>query len=70
MKPLQQVFALVLEQISEFKTKRGHTLRSWKSELSKLKEKYPEPEKYRKKVEELRCKEVKTLIFDEFIKAC
>jgi DNA polymerase elongation subunit (family B) len=69
MKPLQQVFALVLEQISDFKIKKGHTLSAWQRQLDILKEKYPEPEKYRKKLEELRCKEVKILIFDEFIKA-
>jgi len=71
MKPLQQLFALTLEEIKEFGIKKkSPTNRVWKNELSKLKIKYPEPEKYRKKEEELRCKEVKALIFDEFIEKC
>jgi DNA polymerase elongation subunit (family B) len=53
MKPLQQLFALVLEQIKEFKDKRGYTLRTWKDEINKLKEKWPEEEKFLKKYEEL-----------------
>ena len=32
MKPVQQVFALVLEQLSDFKKKKGFTLRTWKNE--------------------------------------
>ncbi len=68
MKPLQQLFALVLEQIKEFKKKRGYTLRTWKDEINKLKEKWPEEEKFLKKYEELRCKEIKSIIFDKYIK--
>ena len=68
MKPLQQLFALVLEQIEEFKDKRGYTLRTWKDEINKLKEKWPEEEKFLKKYEELRCKEIKSIIFDKYIK--
>ena len=37
-------------------------------QLEKLKTKWPEPEKFTKKYEELRCKEVKSLIFDKFLK--
>ena len=68
MKPLLQLFALELENIKEFKKKRGVTLQSWKSEVEKLREKWPEPEKFEKKFEELRCKEVKSLIFDKYLK--
>jgi DNA polymerase elongation subunit (family B) len=68
MKPLLQLFALELENISEFKKKRGITLQSWYSEVEKLREKWPEPEKFQKKYEELRCKEVKSLIFDKYLK--
>ena len=68
MKPLLQLFALELENIKEFKQKRGFTLQSWYSEVDKLKNKWPESEKFAKKYEELRCKEVKSLIFDKFIK--
>ena len=68
MKPLQQVFALVLEQLVDFKKKKGHTLRKWKDEQKALKEKWPEPIKYFHKLELLRNKEVKALLFDKYIK--
>ena len=68
MKPLQQVFALVLEQMPDFKTVRGKTSRSWKSDIEKLHVKWPTEEKYNKKYEEFRCKEVKTILFDPYIK--
>lgn len=67
MKPLQQVFALVLEKIPEFKKKKGHTLRTWFTELDKLRKTYPDQIQYRSKLETLRNKEVKKLIFDPFI---
>ena len=75
MKPLLQLFALELENIKEFKEKQFYikeyndkkTL-TWVQELEKLKTKWPEPEKFTKKYEELRCKEVKSLIFDKFLK--
>lgn len=75
MKPLLQLFALELENIKEFKDKQFYikeyndkkTL-TWEQELEKLKTKWPEREKYSKKLEELRCKEVKSLIFDKFLK--
>ena len=70
MKPLLQLFALNLENMSEFKKKRGVTLQSWHNELAKLREKWVEPEKYDKKVEELKCKEVKSLLFDKYLKDC
>ena len=57
-----------LENISEFKKKRGITLQSWYSEVEKLKSKWPDCEKFEKKYEELRCKEVKSLIFDKYLK--
>ena len=75
MKPLLQLFALELENIKEFKDKQFYikeyndkkTL-TWEQEIEKLKTKWPEPEKYNKKLEELRCKEIKALIFDKFLK--
>ena len=70
MKPLLQLFALNLENMSEFKKKRGITLQSWHNELTKLREKWVEPEKYEKKVDELKCKEVKSLLFDKYLKDC
>jgi len=70
MKPLLQLFALNLENMNEFKKKRGITLQSWHNELAKLREKWNDPEKYDKKVEELKCKEVKCLLFDKYLKEC
>ena len=68
MKPLQQVFALVLEEMSDFISKRGKTMRSWKADIEKLHEKWSDEEKFNKKYEEFRCKEVKTILFDPYIK--
>ena len=67
MKPVQQVFALVLEQLSDFKKKKGFTLRTWKNELESLRKQY-KGEDYRKKEESLRNKEVKAILFDPFIR--
>ena len=68
MKPLQQVFALVLEQMKEFKKKKGHTLQAWYKELKELKKDYPNAEQYKDKEESLRNKEVKALLFDAYIR--
>ena len=70
MKPLLQLYALDLENMSEFKKKRGLTLQSWHNELAKLREKWSDPEKYEKKLEELKCKEIKSLLFDKYLKDC
>ena len=70
MKPLQQVFALVLEQLPNFRKKRGDTikLKLWKRELAALRKQYPDPEIYKKKEESLRNKEVKTVLFDKYLR--
>ena len=68
MKPVQQLFALVLEQMKDFKKKKGHTLRSWKKALEDLHAEYPEPEKYKDKEDSLRNKEVKALLFDPYLR--
>jgi len=70
MKPLLQLYALNLENMSEFKKKRGVTLQSWYNEIDKLQSKWQEPEKYEKKLEELKCKEIKSLLFDSYLKEC
>ena len=70
MKPLLQLYALDLENMNEFKKKRGITLQSWHNELAKLREKWTDPEKYEKKFEELKCKEIKSLLFDKYLKEC
>ena len=63
MKPLQQVFALVLEQLPNFRNRR-----KWKAKLSDLRKDYPDHETYRKKEEALRNKEVKGLLFDAYLR--
>ena len=70
MKPLLQLYALNLENMNEFKKKRGITLQSWYNEITKLRSKWPEPEKFDKKLEELKCKEIKSLLFDSYLKEC
>ena len=66
MKPLQQLFALELENISLFKEKWGPA--KWQLEYLKLKEKWTDSEKLVKKYEEMRMKEIKALIFDKYLK--
>ena len=67
MKPVQQVFALVLEKLVDFKKRKGHTLRKWKKELSELKKLYPDAETYKKKEDALRNKEVKAILFEKYL---
>tara|TARA_Y100000817_G_scaffold304673_1_gene287938 strand:- start:457 stop:1122 length:666 start_codon:yes stop_codon:yes gene_type:complete len=67
MKPVQQVFALVLEQMVDFKKRKGHTLRRWTAQLKELKKLHPDPETYKKKEDAVRNKEVKALLFDSFL---
>jgi DNA polymerase elongation subunit (family B) len=68
MKPLQQVFALVLEQMNDFKKKKGHTLRTWKKDLEVLYNTYPDLDQRKKKEDALRNKEVKALLFDSYLR--
>jgi DNA polymerase elongation subunit (family B) len=67
MKPVQQLFALVLEDMSLFRKKRGHTLRSWKREIKTLKNNSVNNEEYLKKIDKLKNNEVKSLLFDEYL---
>ena len=73
-----QIFIITIYSFSVFATE---PVDIWKSnteittqtldleeEIEKLKNKWPEQEKYDKKYEELRGKEVKQLIFDKFLK--
>ena len=65
MKPVQQLFALVLEKIWLLQNKRPKLLK-YKKDVEGLKNKYTQDnEKIYEKIEELRCKEIKTLLFDE-----
>ena len=72
MKPLQQVFALVLEKIWELQGKKLTKLPKYKKEVEILRKKYSEPifdkEKFEEKLEDLRNKEIKTLLFDKYLR--
>ena len=65
MKPVQQVFALVLEKIWKMQGKSSKIVR-FKGEVKKL-ENNTEPEKFADKLEALKNKEVKALLFDKYI---
>jgi DNA polymerase elongation subunit (family B) len=68
MKPVQQLFALVLEKIWLMQGKRPKLLK-YKKDVQALKEKYINDEdKFEEKLEEFRCKEIKTLLFDEYLR--
>ena len=67
MKPVQQLFALVLEKMKEFKKIKGISLRKWYKQLEELKEKYPDSEEYEKKLDLLRNKEVESMMFSKYI---
>jgi DNA polymerase elongation subunit (family B) len=68
MKPVQQLFALVLEKIWLIQNKRPKLLK-YKKDVELLKQKYIDDEdKYLEKLEEFRCKEIKSLLFDEYLR--
>jgi DNA polymerase elongation subunit (family B) len=68
MKPVQQLFALVIETIWVIQNKRPKLLK-YKKDIAELKEKYSnDQEKFEEKKEELRCKEIKCLLFDEYLR--
>jgi DNA polymerase elongation subunit (family B) len=68
MKPVQQLFALVLEKIWIIQNKRPKLLK-YKKDVDALKQKYINDEdKFDEKLEEFRCKEIKTLLFDEYLR--
>ena len=63
MKPVQQLFALVLEQLPSFQKKKGRFLDAVETVASTI----DDPIKREKKITEMRHKEVKSLLFDEFL---
>jgi DNA polymerase elongation subunit (family B) len=68
MKPVQQVFALVLEKIWELQGKKLTTMQKYKKEVELLKKKYQDDkEKLSEKIEDLRNKDVKILLFDKYL---
>ena len=68
MKPVQQVFALVLEKIWKMQKKESKLV-SFKKEIETLKKMFQDdPEKLENKIEQIRNKEVKTLLFDKYLR--
>jgi hypothetical protein len=66
MKPIQQVFALVLENIPSYKRHVPALHRSIESWNDKLLDGEDE-EKIKKKITDLRNKEVKKILFDDYL---
>ena len=67
MKPVQQVFALVLEKIWTMNNKKAK-IAKFKKEIETLRETIDDPEKFQDKLETMKNKEVKVLLFDEFLR--
>lgn len=63
MKPVQQLFALVLEQLPAFQKKKGRFLDAVETVRSTI----DDPVKCEKKITEMRHNEVKSLLFDEYL---
>jgi len=66
MKPVQQVFALVLEKIWELQNKKTKILK-FNKDVQILRNNTDE-DKFEDKLEQLRNKEVKALLFDEYLR--
>jgi hypothetical protein len=65
MKPVAQLFGLVLEQMTAFRRKKARFLQ----ELSDVKSNWTESDdKLQKKLDDLRFREVKELIFDDYLR--
>jgi DNA polymerase elongation subunit (family B) len=65
MKPVAQLFGLVLEQIAAFRRKKARFL----EELESVRSNWTESDdKLQKKLDDLRFKEVKELIFDDYLR--
>jgi hypothetical protein len=66
MKPVQQLFALVLEKIWEMQGKKK-LLSKFKKDVEKLKSSTSD-DKYESKLEQLKNKEIKIMLFDEYLR--
>jgi len=67
MKPVQQVFALVLEKIWTMKNKKAKLVK-FRREVEQLRNTVA-PNKWEDKLEALKNKEIKTLLFDDFLRS-
>ena len=66
MKPVQQVFALVLEKIWESQNKKSK-IAKFKKDVESLRN-TTEEDKFEDKLEQMKNKEVKALLFDEYLR--
>lgn len=66
MKPVQQVFALVLEKIWEMQ-KKAPKIKKFQKDVDMLKKSTP-ANKFEDKLEQMRNKEVKAMLFDEYLR--
>jgi DNA polymerase elongation subunit (family B) len=68
MKPVQQLFALVIEKIWEM-NKKLPKIRQYKKDVDVLRREYfDDLDKFQEKLETMRCKEIKTLLFDDYLR--
>jgi len=67
MKPVQQVFALVLEKMWDMQNKKGAVMK-FKMEVKKLHDKWEDEDKFSEKLDDLKNKHVKALLFDEYLR--
>ena len=63
MKPVLQIFALVLYDMKEFTRKKNGFVDKLQTLQANL-----EPDKYEKKAEDLKNKEVKAILFDPYLR--
>ena len=68
MKPVQQVFALVLEKIWEMQGKSLTKGKKFQKEIDLLRKSMDDEEKFESKLEQIKNKEVKALLFDEYLR--
>jgi len=68
MKPLLQLFGLVLEDIWKMQGKESK-IAKFKREVTELKKEYEnDTEKFQDKLDKLKDKEVKALLFDKYLR--
>lgn len=67
MKPVQQLFSLVLEKIWEMQNKKAK-ISKFKMEVKTLHKTYPDNAKFQDKLDDLKNKEIKILLFDEYLR--
>jgi DNA polymerase elongation subunit (family B) len=66
MKPIQQLFGLAVEQIWELQNKQSQ-LKTYKKDILKIHQEYPNMEEFMKKKEKYCSTKVKTILFDKIL---